>query len=188
MPKRIRVVDVGLVAFAIAYPPLVFFLRGTVNASLFIIMALTALGLRLLWGGMDAGYWRPALLISAGAIAGLALLNATLAARAYPVVLSLAIAGVFAITLLGPTSLVERFALASGEVWSPELRAYCRKVTAIWALWLAINAVIAAGLAFSGYDRAWAIWTGALSYLVSGLLFAGEWLVRRRVAQHRPRR
>src|SRR6266446_5908425 len=102
MPKRPKLVDVGLIAFGIAYPPAVFFLRGKVDASLFIAIALAGLGLRLAWGGVDAAYWRPALLISAGAVASLALLDARLAARAYPVVLSLAAASAFAITLRQP--------------------------------------------------------------------------------------
>jgi len=179
MPKRLKPADVALIAFGIAYPPTVFFLRGTVDASLFIAVALAGLGLRLAWGGAEAKYWRPALLVSAAAVASLALLDARLAARAYPIVLSLAAATAFAITLWQPQSLVEKLALASGEVWSPELRSYCRNVTTIWALWLAINAAIAAALALSGNDAAWALWTGAIFYLVSGALFAIEWLVRR---------
>lgn len=178
MSKRPKLADIGLIAFGIAYPPAVFFLRGKVDASLFIAVALAGLGLRLAWGGVEAGYWKPALLVSAGAVASLALLDARLAARAYPVVLSLSAASVFAITLLQPASLIEKIALATGEVWSIELRAYCRNVTAIWALWLAINAAIAAGLALSGNDVAWALWTGAIFYVVSGALFAIEWLVR----------
>jgi len=100
------------------------------------------------------------------------------------VAISLAAAGVFGATLVQPPSLVERLALASGEVWSPGLRAYCRNVTAMWAIWLTINAAIAAGLAIVGNDQAWMLWTGAISYLVSGLLFATEWLVRRNLAKY----
>jgi uncharacterized membrane protein len=181
MAERSKLADVGLVVLGIAYVPTVYFLRGTVDASVFIAVALAGLGLRLAWGGADAGYWRPALLVSAGAVIILALLDARLAARAYPVVLSLAAASAFAITLWQPQSLVEKLALASGEIWSPELQSYCRNVTIIWALWLAINAAIAAGLALSGNDGAWALWTGAIFYLVSGALFAIEWLVRRLV-------
>jgi uncharacterized membrane protein len=187
MPKRLNLADLGLFAFGIAYPPLVFLLRGTVDASVFVVVALAGLGLRFAWSAADGDYWRPTLLISAGTVGPLSLLDATLASRAYPVVVSLAVAGVFAITLSRPPSLVERLALASGEVWSPQLRTYCRNVTAVWAIWLTINAVIAACLMFAGNDRAWALWTGAISYLASGILFATEWLVRRSVAKHQLR-
>jgi uncharacterized membrane protein len=187
MAKRLKLIDLGLFAFGIAYPLLVFTLRGTVDSSVFVVMALAGLGLRFAWEGSDGGYWRPALLLSACAVGGLALLDATLASRAYPVVVSLAAAGVFAITLPQSPSLVEKLALACGESWSPHLRAYCRNVTAMWAIWLTINAMIAAGLAFAGNDNAWALWTGLISYLVSGILFATEWLVRRTVAKRQMR-
>jgi uncharacterized membrane protein len=120
-------------------------------------------------------------------LAALAMVDATLAARAYPVLISLAAAGVFAVTLWRPPSLIERLALASGEPWSASLRLYCRNVTLIWAVWLVVNAVIATYLALSHDDAAWALWTGVLSYLVSGALFAGEWLVRRTLTPKRPR-
>ena len=101
--------------------------------------------------------------------------------------ISLAAAGVFAATLWRPPSLIERFALASGEPWSAGLRFYCRNVTLIWAAWIVVSAAIAAHLALSNNDAAWALWTGLLSYLVSGALFAGEWMVRRTLAPRQPR-
>ncbi len=187
MPKGLKPADLGLFVFGLAYPPLVFMLRGTVDASVFVVVALAGLGLRFAWMDAKARYWRPALLLSAVAIGSLALLDPALASRAYPVVVSLAVAGIFAVTLARPPSLVEKLALASGEVWSLGLRAYCRNVTVVWALWLTINAVIAASLALVGNDQAWMLWTGAISYLVSGLLFATEWLVRRNLIKQRLR-
>lgn len=187
MPNGLKLADLGLFVFGLAYPPLVFFLRGTVDASMFVVVALAGLGLRFASTGVEAAYWRPALLLSAFAVGGLALLDPTLASRAYPVVVSLAAAGVFAVTLRRPPSLVERLAIGSGQIWSPSLRTYCRNVTAIWALWLTLNAAIAAGLAIADNDRAWLLWTGAISYLVSGLLFGIEWLVRGNLIKQRLR-
>jgi len=187
MPKRRALANIVLIGFGVVYPAIVFFLRGTVAPSLFIVLALAIVALRLTIGEVGIGGWRPALAVAAAALAGLALIDAALAARAYPVLLSLAAAGVFAATLWSPPSLVERLALASGESWSHALRVYCRNVTLIWALWLVVNAAIAACLALSRDDRAWALWTGLLSYLVSGALFAGEWLVRRNLASRQPR-
>lgn len=187
MPSGLKPADIGLFAFGLMYPPLVFFLRGTIDASVFVVVALAGLGFRFAWTSPQAGYWRTALLLSAGSIGGIALLDPTLASRAYPVVVSLAVAGVFAVTLVQPPSLVERLALASGKTWSPELAAYCRNVTAVWVGWLAVNAAIAAALAVAGSDSAWMIWTGALSYIVSGALFVAEWLVRRSVIRQRLR-
>ena len=179
MPKRVKLADVALVAFRHRLST-----DGFLPARHGRRIAVHCRGIGRPWPAPGVGRRRrrllaPALLIGAGAVASLALLDSRLAARAYPIVLSLAAASAFAITLWQPQSLVEKLALASGEVWSSELQSYCRNVTAIWALWLAINAAIAAGLALSGDDAAWALWTGAIFYLVSGALFAVEWLVRR---------
>jgi uncharacterized membrane protein len=179
MPRRRALANAVLIGFGIAYPLVVFSLRGTVEPALFIVLALAIVIGRLTLGDIGAGGWRTALSAAAAALAVLALIDAALAARAYPVIISLAAAGVFAVTLWQPPSLIERLALASGEPWSPALRLYCRRVTLIWALWLIGNAVIAGCLALARDDQAWALWTGLLSYLVSGALLAGEWLVRR---------
>ena len=45
----------------------------------------------------------------------------------------------------------------------PALRHYCRNVTLIWALWLVVNAIIAAYLALAQDDAAWVLSTGLLS-------------------------
>ena len=96
MPKRRALANVVLIGFGVVYPAIVFFLRGTVAPSLFIVLALAIVALRLTIGEVGIGGWRPALAVAAAALAGLALIDAALAARAYPVLLSLAAAGVFA--------------------------------------------------------------------------------------------
>jgi uncharacterized membrane protein len=182
-----KLANAALMAFGVAYPMIVFFLRSTVDASLFIVMALVVLVLRCILARTTAEYSHYAFLASIGAIFSLAFVDATLASRAYPVVISLAVASLFAITLWHPPSLVEKLALASGEHWSPSLRVYCRNVTAVWAVWLTSNAAIAVGLAIAGDDRAWAIWTGVISYVISGLVFAIEWWLRQTVVGRRLR-
>lgn len=184
MPSRRGGVDILLLSFGVAYPAIVFWLRGSFDPLLFILLALVFVGLRLAFARTSAGAWRPALAAVALGLVALALVDGSLAARAYPVLLSLAAAFVFGITLWRSPSLVEQFALATGEAWSPELQHYCRNVTLIWTVWLCLNAAIAAELALSGSDRAWALWTGLLSYGVSAVLFAGEWTVRR-LLKHR---
>jgi uncharacterized membrane protein len=182
MSKQRALANVVMIAFGIVYPAAVFFLRGAIGPSVFVIVALIIVTARLSLGKFGVDDWRPALAITAGAMVGLAVLDAALAAHAYPVLMSFAAAGVFAVTLRRPPSLIERFAMAAGEEWSLSLRRYCRKVTLTWAIWLGINAAIAAYFALSDNDQAWALWTGVLSYLVSGALFAGEWLIRHSVA------
>jgi uncharacterized membrane protein len=175
--------DLALVGVGIVYPAVVFFLRDATSPLWFVLAALAIVGLRLVLGNTGE-YWRPALVATGIVLVALAAVDAAFAARAYPVLLSLAFSGVFAITLWHPPSLVERLALASGQQWSAKLQRYCRKVTVVWTLWLAANAFIAAIFALRGDDQAWALWTGAVSYAVSGLLFAGEWTVRQKAMRH----
>lgn len=178
MPTKCAQPDIILACFALAYPALVYYLQDTLPPTAFVVLALSLVALRLalVRGGGDR--FRPALVATAIALTVIASLNVTLAARSYPVLMSLAAASVFAVTLFQPASLVERIAVSRGNAWSEGLRAYCRKVTLLWAVWLTLNAAVAAVLAMGSDDRTWALWTGLVSYLISGLLFGIEWLVR----------
>ncbi|PWC35978.1 hypothetical protein [Azospirillum sp. TSO35-2] len=173
---------ITVAATGMLYPLLVYAARETVAPAGFVAVAVGLIGLRLvLSGGAAARVWRVPLLAAAGAMAALLPLDPWLAARAYPVVLSLGFAAAFAVTLRHPPSLIERLARLREPDLPPEGQAYCRTVTWVWAVWLTVNAAVATALAVAGSDAAWALWTGLLSYVAMGVLFAGEWLVRRRV-------
>jgi uncharacterized membrane protein len=109
-----------------------------------------------------------------------------IAEKAYPALMSLAIALAFAWSLYYPPSLIERFARLRRGVLPPEAISYCRKVTVVWVLWLLMNAAISAGLAIWGSIAAWTLWTGLLSYLAMGLLFVSELAVRYLILGYRP--
>jgi uncharacterized membrane protein len=124
--------------------------------------------------------WRGPL-ISAGIIIALsATIDGRIAAKIYPVALSLAAAYAFGNSLRKPPSLIERLA----RIGEPDLPAagqiYCRIVTMIWTVWLLINAAIAALLAILGSEEVWALWTGLLAYLIMAMLVGGEMLIRPR--------
>lgn len=172
----------ALTAAGMLYPAIVYAARDAVPPAAFVAAALGLIGLRLLTsGGEAARAWRPPLLAGAAALTALLPLDPWLAARAYPVVLSLGFAAAFAVTLRHPPSLVERLARLREPALPPEGQAHCRAVTWVWTVWLTLNAAIAAGLALAGSDEAWALWTGLLAYGAMGVLFAGEWAVRRHV-------
>ncbi|WP_448207160.1 hypothetical protein [Azospirillum sp. sgz302134] len=167
---------------SLAYPGVVYLGRGAIPPQAFVAVALALIGLRLAASNSPAArVWRPPLAGAAGALAVLALLDPALAAKAYPVVVSLGVAAAFGVTLLRPPSLIERLARLAEPDLPPRGVAYCRAVTVLWTGWLLLNAAIAAGLAVAGSVELWALWTGLLSYLVTGALFAGEFLVRRAV-------
>jgi uncharacterized membrane protein len=169
-----------VIALSIAYPLVVFALDGRVPAIAFALAACGLLFLRAVQSPLPTD--RPirfSMIAAIVLIVGLALVDGRVAAKAYPVVISGGLAFLFGVSLWRPPSLVERMAALGGETLSPAIRLYCRRVTMVWALWLAINTVIAAALAIFGSLEAWALWTGFLSYLVMGLIFAAEFTLRR---------
>jgi len=180
---------VALVAVAgVAYPFLIYFYGDRVPPAVFVAGALILIGLQLtVLRSPVAKLWRMPLILSAVLTIAVAFLDQSLAKEAYPVVRSLAVASVFGWSLISPPSLVERIA----RVRYPELPAlairHCRNVTVLWAVWLTLNAAVAAALALSGDVKTWAIWTGAVSYGISGLLFVGELGYRTLVLERRAR-
>jgi uncharacterized membrane protein len=101
--------------------------------------------------------------------------------RWYPVLISLLLLGLFALSLKVGPPLVERLArLREPEL--PELAVrYTRQVTKVWALFFLGNGLIAAALTLWAPLSWWTLYTGLISYGLIGLLFAGEWLVRQRL-------
>jgi len=171
---------VMLIGVSAAYPAIVFVADKKVTPLAFAAVACALLAARAFLGER---HWsrelRTPLLAAIFLIAGLALLDGALAAKAYPVVLSAGLALLFGLSLRQPRSLVERFAELSGDVLSPAGRRYCRRVTLVWTIWLTLNTVVSAVLALAGSLAAWTLWTGAIAYVVTGAIFGGEFLLRR---------
>jgi uncharacterized membrane protein len=164
---------------ALAYPLIVYSLHGHVPFLAFAMGAVLLLVLRAyVMPGEIMKLLRLPLVTAAGMLAILAVIDATIAAKAYPALLSLLVALLFGNSLRRPPSLVERLARMSEPDLPPDGQAYCRAVTWIWCLWLLGNAAIAAILALSEDMALWALWTGLVSYICSGILFAGEMLLR----------
>ncbi|OIR10097.1 hypothetical protein GALL_80250 [mine drainage metagenome] len=167
----------------LAYPFLVYLSLGRVPPALPVLAGLTLIGLRML--GLrrlaEARRWLAAFALAGTALAALLFWRPALAARCYPIAISLAVAAVFALSLRFPPSVVERIARLREPDLPPEGVRYTRRVTALWVGFLLCNAAISAATALWGSLAAWTLWNGLLSYLAMGLLFAGEILVRRRV-------
>jgi uncharacterized membrane protein len=171
---------VMLVVVSIAYPLIVFVAHADLPPLAFAAGACALLGARAF---SSQSHWsrrmRRPMLGAIALIAALALLDSTMAAKAYPVALSGGLALLFGSSLWRPHSLVEQIAELGGDHLSPAARRYCRRVTLVWTIWLVINTLISAGLAIAGSLAAWTLWTGVISYVVIGLIFSGEFLLRR---------
>ena len=174
-----------IAVLSVCYPIAVYGFRAIVPSLVFVAVALVLVGLRVTTlQSESAAIWRTPLLGAGAVLAAVAAVDGWLAAKSYPVVLSLAAAVAFGRSLLMPPSLIERIARVREPSLPPEGQIYCRKVTIVWTVWLLVNAIIAAVLAAFGTEAAWALWTGLIAYLVMGVLFAGEMLLRRRL-RHR---
>jgi uncharacterized membrane protein len=172
-----------LVAAGVAYPFLVYAGLPYLPGRVLVLAGLATLLARLVLVRRLAvlAVWTAPLAIGAACLAALAVLDPPWGARAYPVVMNLAACGAFAITLRHPPSLIERIARLREPALPPEGVRYTRRVTQVWAGFLAANAGVSAALAAGGTLAQWTLWNGLLAYLLMGALFAGEWLVRGRV-------
>lgn len=126
------------------------------------------------------------------------LLQDTRAIKLYPVALSFCGAMWCAYTLLVPPSAIERllnaaFASRAGlpaqmrdripfdnEGLAPSAvqRTYMRRLTIVWLIFFAANALASTASALIASTGAWALYNGLISYVLAGLLLVGEFFYR----------
>ncbi len=172
-----------LVLVSVAYPLLVYVGVQHVSPALFaLVLAVLAMAKFLLarkQGGKPA-MAELGLLVTVLVYSLLLLsINSELLLRFYPVLISLCVALLFALSLNAPESLIERLARLAGETITPRAKAYTRKLTAIWALLLIGNALVALYLALFASLKLWALYNGLVSYILLGTFFALEYAYRR---------
>jgi len=170
----------------VAYPLLVYY--GLVHWSprQVALLVLAALGLlaALRWRGLDRRRVGAALGPVVPAVVLAVVTAATGDPRALlaaPVLVSLALLVTFGMSLRpGRMPMVERFArLQEGDRLPAHAVPYCRRVTQVWAVFFAGNAVVAGVLAIAASHAWWALYTGGIAYVLIGIIFAIELLVRR---------
>ena len=171
----------ALALVGVAYPFAVYFGLGRMPPGTFVVVALALVTARLvaLRGAAMARPFLPPLVGIGVAVIAVALLDASVAARAYPVIMSLGMAAAFGLSLRRPPSLVEAIAALTEPDPSPAARRYMRRVTLLWCVFLLGNAAVSAATLASDDLRLWTLYNGLISYLLMGLLFAGELAVRR---------
>ncbi|MDH3443447.1 MAG: hypothetical protein OEN50_05940 [Deltaproteobacteria bacterium] len=104
--------------------------------------------------------------------------NVMLPLKLYPVLVNMALLGVFAYSLVFPPSVVERLARMSEPDLPPAAMGYTRRVTQIWCGFFAANGAVALITAIWASPTIWWLYNGLIAYLAIGLLFAGEYCVR----------
>jgi uncharacterized membrane protein len=101
--------------------------------------------------------------------------------KLYPVIINLSLLVLFASSLLGKESFVEKLARITEPDLPEKAVIYTRKVTQTWCVFFAVNATLSLITVLMKNDELWFWYNGVLAYVFIGMLMAGEWLVRQRV-------
>lgn len=98
--------------------------------------------------------------------------------RYYPVLMTLYVAMMFALSLLDEIPIIEKFAKLSGKPYPEGAKTYMRTLTKLWVLLLIINAGVAAYSACCQSIEFWLLYNGFLSYALMAGFMGGEWVFR----------
>ena len=103
----------------------------------------------------------------------------------YPIAVNLVMLTIFAWSLIKKPSVIETLArLQTPELSDKGIR-YTEKVTVVWVIFFAINAMISAGTMWLGDLSVWTLYNGLIAYILMGTLMLIEWCVRQKVkAEH----
>lgn len=98
----------------------------------------------------------------------------------YPVIMNLAVAGLFAYSLTQEQTVIEKMALRyrPHNADQPHVLRYLRKLTLAWAILLTGNACIALYTALFTSTQTWALYNGLISYAVMAAFVLLELVVR----------
>jgi len=88
-----------------------------------------------------------------------------------PVFVNLGLLYVFARTLRGGPTIVERLARLREPALSAAQVRHCRTTTAVWCAFFAANVAICTALAWVGPLWLWTLYTGVIAYVLGALLF-----------------
>ena len=182
--------SIVLGAVSLLFPFLALFLAHPLGPTVVVLALVAVLVLRAVTG---LGKGQPQALtwaaLAAACLLGVgSLINADLAMRTYPVLMSVAMLAAFALSLARPPSMIERFARVLGPDLPEAGVRYTRTVTWVWCGFFVINAVVALWTALASSLETWALYNGLISYALMGLLLGGEFLVRGPVRRQEERR
>ncbi|KJH84281.1 membrane protein [Stutzerimonas stutzeri] len=173
-------IALGLLLAGLAYPFAVYLGLEHLSPRLFALL-LGALWLARMFSGKQTPLNRTLATAALLFCLLLGLAGEPALLRWYPVLISLALLGLFAGSLCSGMPIIERFARLSEPELPPAAVRYTRRVTWVWVGYFVVNASIASGLALWAPLSWWTLYTGLIAYLLMGLLFTGEWLVRQRI-------
>jgi len=96
-----------------------------------------------------------------------------------PVIVSGYLLWTFSASLRSGIPMIERFARIVEDDLPDFTIPYCRKVTIVWCVFLAANALCVLVLALAAPIEWWALYAGLIAYLLVGAILLGEYLVHK---------
>ncbi len=165
----------GLLA-VIAYPFAIYFGLGRFSPRIMIAGLLVLLGLRMYRAPHGRG--RLPYLVGGLGVVIIAARSPSVGLRAYPILISLTLASVFAYSLLWPPTIIEQIARMRRPRMPLRIVTYLRNVTIVWTGFFLLNAAISTATVVSGSIKLWTLYNGFVSYLIIGAILAGELLLR----------
>jgi len=163
----------------VTYPLLVWFgLARFGTAPMAVVLGILLMARLLLLKGRLKRAFPVALVVVGAFIALVVLADDDRLLRFYPVLISSALFGACAWTLVRPPSLLERMLRLAGRDIPAEAPPYLRGVTLAWAVFFVVNAAIAAWTALAAPLQTWVFYNGFLAYVLIAALVGLEWLAR----------
>lgn len=150
--------SVGLLLLGLLLPGLLFRLRSAPPGQLWAVLKLPAAVVAL--------------------VLAAALFNDSRFVLALPVLINVVLLAGFGGSLRS-TPMVERFARLQKADLAPAQVRYCRRVTQVWCVFFACNALLSLFLACFASLATWALYTGLIAYVLIGALGASEYVVRK---------
>jgi len=120
----------------------------------------------------------PATLLGAIAISYSLVSNSTLGFKLYPIMVNLAMLGVFSYSIYRPPTVIETFARITDKHLTPQAIQYTVKVTFVWCIFFIINGLISFYTAIFSSFEVWMLYNGFVAYVLMGILMGIEYLVR----------
>lgn len=122
--------------------------------------------------------WAVAVTLNVASVA-IVLTNSELIMRLYPSLVNLGLLVAFGATLIKGPSMVEKFARRHYAEPPAHVVRYTRRVTQLWCVFFAVNAMFSAWTALAWSTRHWSLYNGAIVYGIIGALLVGEFVWRK---------
>ena len=165
----------------ILYPFAIYYGLNYFSPSLLsaLLIALLSLRLLLVKKTLKKMPWLlPATLLGAIALGYSFISNTTVGFKFYPIMVNLAMLGVFSYSIYRPPAVIETFARITDKNLTPQGVKYTVKVTYVWCVFFIINGLISFYTALFTTLEIWMLYNGLVAYFLMGILMGVEYLVR----------